>query len=158
MEEKDIVYNVIPEHSKYNVLLMGEGTYRYSDIGEEENFQLDYERFLHDFNNKKYKVIIGTTVLDEGFDIPSLGALILGGTGSKIRRTKQRLGRVLRKKEGINRTYIVDFMDNTHIFLKSQSNKRNKLYTELEITKCMSELEFMNYIIIHRGKLNARLE
>jgi len=55
---------------------------------------------LSNFGNSLYHVVVTSQVLDEGVDVPdaSLG-LILGGTGSN-REYVQRLGRLLRKKEG----------------------------------------------------------
>jgi superfamily II DNA or RNA helicase len=55
---------------------------------------------LSNFGEGKYKVIATSQVLDEGVDVPdaSIG-LILGGTGSN-RAYVQRLGRLLRRKEG----------------------------------------------------------
>ena len=55
---------------------------------------------LVNFGNSKYKVIVTSQVLDEGVDVPDASVgLVLGGTGSK-REYVQRLGRLLRKKEG----------------------------------------------------------
>jgi superfamily II DNA or RNA helicase len=55
---------------------------------------------LANFGNSKYKVIVTSQVLDEGVDVPDASVgLILGGTGS-TREYVQRLGRLLRKKEG----------------------------------------------------------
>ena len=55
---------------------------------------------LANFGNGKYKVIVTSQVLDEGMDVPDASVgLILGGTGS-TREIVQRLGRLLRKKEG----------------------------------------------------------
>jgi len=55
---------------------------------------------LANFGNGKYKVIVTSQVLDEGMDVPDASVgLILGGTGS-VREYVQRLGRLLRKKEG----------------------------------------------------------
>ena len=55
---------------------------------------------LANFGNSKYKVIVTSQVLDEGMDVPDASVgLILGGTGS-TREYVQRLGRLLRKKEG----------------------------------------------------------
>jgi len=55
---------------------------------------------LTNFGNGKYKVIVTSQVLDEGVDVPDASVgLILGGTGS-AREHVQRLGRLLRKKEG----------------------------------------------------------
>ena len=55
---------------------------------------------LANFGNGKYKAIVTSQVLDEGMDVPDASVgLILGGTGS-TREYVQRLGRLLRKKEG----------------------------------------------------------
>jgi superfamily II DNA or RNA helicase len=59
-------------------------------------------QILSNFGNGAYKVIVTSQVLDEGIDVPDASVgLVLGGTGSK-REYVQRLGRLLRKKEGKN--------------------------------------------------------
>lgn len=58
------------------------------------------EEILDRFRRGVYKRIITSQVLDEGVDVPDASlAVILSGTGSN-REFIQRLGRVLRKKEG----------------------------------------------------------
>ena len=55
---------------------------------------------LDNFRNGKYKIIVTSKVLEEGIDVPEASVgVILSGSGSK-REYKQRLGRILRKKEG----------------------------------------------------------
>lgn len=55
---------------------------------------------LANFGNGRYKVIVTSQVLDEGVDVPDASVgIVLGGTGSR-REYVQRLGRLLRKKEG----------------------------------------------------------
>ncbi len=55
---------------------------------------------LSNFGNGKYPVVVTSQVLDEGVDVPDASVgLVLGGTGSN-REYIQRLGRLLRKKEG----------------------------------------------------------
>ena len=55
---------------------------------------------LSNFGNNKYPVVVTSQVLDEGVDVPDASVgLVLGGTGSN-REHVQRLGRLLRKKEG----------------------------------------------------------
>ena len=55
---------------------------------------------LSNFGNGNYHVIVTSQVLDEGVDVPNASVgIILGGTGSN-RAYVQRLGRLLRKKEG----------------------------------------------------------
>jgi superfamily II DNA or RNA helicase len=55
---------------------------------------------LDNFRTGKYKTIVTSKVLEEGIDVPEASVgIILSGSGSK-REYKQRLGRILRKKEG----------------------------------------------------------
>jgi len=55
---------------------------------------------LDSFRDGKYRLVVTSKVLDEGVDVPdATRAIILSGTGSS-REFIQRLGRVLRKKEG----------------------------------------------------------
>lgn len=55
---------------------------------------------LNNFREGKYKAIVTSKVLEEGIDVPEASVgVILSGSGSK-REYKQRLGRILRKKEG----------------------------------------------------------
>jgi superfamily II DNA or RNA helicase len=55
---------------------------------------------LANFGSGKYNVIVTSQVLDEGVDVPDASVgIVLGGTGSR-REYVQRLGRLLRKKEG----------------------------------------------------------
>jgi superfamily II DNA or RNA helicase len=55
---------------------------------------------LRGFKQGRYMRIVTSRVLDEGVDVPDASlAIILSGTGSS-RQFIQRLGRVLRKKEG----------------------------------------------------------
>jgi superfamily II DNA or RNA helicase len=55
---------------------------------------------LDNFRTGKYTTIVTSKVLEEGIDVPEASVgVILSGSGSK-REYKQRLGRILRKKEG----------------------------------------------------------
>ena len=55
---------------------------------------------IDNFRTGKYKTIVTSKVLEEGIDVPEASVgVILSGSGSK-REYKQRLGRILRKREG----------------------------------------------------------
>ena len=55
---------------------------------------------LDNFRTGKYRIIVTSKVLEEGIDVPEASVgVILSGSGSK-REYKQRLGRILRKREG----------------------------------------------------------
>ncbi len=58
------------------------------------------QEILEKFRNGTYKVIVASNVFDEGVDVPDASVgIILGGYGTS-RQMLQRLGRILRKKEG----------------------------------------------------------
>ncbi|MGZ4864472.1 MAG: DEAD/DEAH box helicase family protein [Halobacteriota archaeon] len=63
-------------------------------------FKDERREILNRFRDGEYRVIVTSKVLDEGVDVPEASqAIILSGTGSS-REFIQRLGRVLRKREG----------------------------------------------------------
>lgn len=89
------------------------------------------EEKLEDMRTGKLKVMIATSIVDEGVDISGLDALILAAGGKSLRQTLQRVGRVLRKKKvGENVCAVFDFTDNTHKYLKKHSDERKKIYKE----------------------------
>lgn len=88
---------------------------------------------LINLKNGTNRVLIATSVLDEGVDISNIDTLILAAGGKSVRQVIQRVGRVLRKKVGKeNKALIVDFMDNTSRYLRKHSKDRIKIYQEEE--------------------------
>lgn len=85
---------------------------------------------LNDMRSGKLKVMIATSLIDEGVDISGIHALILGAGGKSLRQVLQRIGRALRKKKGDNTTQIFDFNDMTNRFLFTHANERRKIYEE----------------------------
>lgn len=82
------------------------------------------EQILNDLKNSMIKgVIAGPKVLTAGISIPSLSSIILCGAGKSNTDFIQRVGRLLRKKEGKQRPVVVDFCDQQFWF-KNQSNSR----------------------------------
>ena len=85
---------------------------------------------LADVKSGKLKVLIATTVLDEGVDISGIHCLILGAGGKSLRQTLQRVGRILRRKEDDNSALVIDFYDRTNMYLFNHSKERHKIYNE----------------------------
>jgi superfamily II DNA or RNA helicase len=77
------------------------------------------------------KIVIGTSIGDEGLDLPILDTLILAGGGKSSTRAYQRIGRVMRLYPGKNKCYVFDFDDETPIFHR-HAKRRRKLYEEEE--------------------------
>jgi len=83
------------------------------------------------------KILIGSTIADEGLDIPNLDCLILLSAGKSSTKAFQRIGRVLRnyeeKDKNGNIVYkkqkaiVFDFIDNTPMLLR-HSKRRMKMY------------------------------
>jgi len=92
-------------------------------------------------NNLKDNSIVGCVagpkVLTAGINIPSLSTIILCGAGKSDAEFIQRVGRLLRKKEGKERPVVFDFID-TQYWFNNQSNSRletaKNIYGESNIT------------------------
>ncbi len=81
-----------------------------------------------DLQDKKVKVVITTTIADEGLDIPAINSLFVVGGGKSFVKTIQRVGRVLRLKQDGSQAEIVDFMDNTNEYLRKHAKARLDWY------------------------------
>lgn len=70
-------------------------------------------------------VLIGTTILDVGVDVPAVGHVCLAGGGKAQVALRQRVGRGLRaKKHGPNVCFITDFADDFNGHLKAHAQQR----------------------------------
>jgi len=86
-------------------------------------------RVLDEFRNKKMLILV-STLLGEGVDIPSLDTIIIAGGGkSKVGHT-QVIGRALRRATGKNGARIIDVIDETK-WLRNHAEKRLMNYKEL---------------------------
>lgn len=83
---------------------------------------------LNDFQKKKIKILIATTLADEGLDVPTLGALILAGGGKSETRALQRVGRCLRPSKDKKEAIIIDFMDSAP-YLSEHSKRRWEIFS-----------------------------
>lgn len=94
--------------------------------GEDKTKQRDIT--LQRMRDGKLDVLIGTTILDVGVDIPGMGMLILLGGGKAEVQIRQRIGRLLRaKKLGPNIAFIVDFIDRTNKHLSKHAMERRAI-------------------------------
>lgn len=83
---------------------------------------------LQELADKKIDVLIGTTILDVGVDVPATGMIILTGAGKAEVALRQRIGRGLRaKKSGPNVAFIVDFEDIFNDHLKVHYQQRHAI-------------------------------
>ena len=78
------------------------------------------------------KVLIGSTIADEGLDLPRLDVLILAGSGKSRTRAFQRVGRVLRLHPGKTNAIVYDFIDSNLTFYKHAMVRKALYETEPE--------------------------
>lgn len=95
--------------------------------------KLTRKKHIQNVRDRKLKIIIGTSLADEGLNIPALDSLILAGGGKSPTRLRQRIGRVLRRSPGKKEAFVVDFKDNVR-YLLGHYKKRHEM--------CKSEEEF----------------
>lgn len=75
--------------------------------------------------------LIGSTILDVGVDVPSVGYVGLAGAGKAEVATRQRIGRGLRaKKSGPNVCFVRDFEDMGNNHLRAHAKERRRIVEE----------------------------
>jgi superfamily II DNA or RNA helicase len=94
-------------------------------------------------------VMIGSTIYDEGIDVPAIEALILAGGGKSKRQLLQRIGRALRRKKEENVVEIYDFYDWHHSYLARHSAQRLKTHykEEFEVEYPKELLTWVNKVM-----------
>lgn len=73
-------------------------------------------------------VVIGSTIMDVGVDVPAVGMGIFAGGGKAEVAHRQRIGRLLRaKKTGPNICFLADFTDSQNKILKEHADQRRHI-------------------------------
>ena len=80
---------------------------------------------IENLKNGKLKVLVSTSLADEGLDIPNLALVVLASQGKSRIKLIQRIGRVMRPSAGKTKGYVLDIAYNYDIF-QIQSSKRIK--------------------------------
>lgn len=84
------------------------------------------QRALDKLKDGTLQVLIGSTILDVGVDVPAVGLVVLAGGGKAEIALRQRIGRGLRaKKSGPNICMVLDFEDgkNKHLIKHSKTRR-----------------------------------
>lgn len=112
------------EHGKILREMMEELGIKVEFIFGDSN-QKKREESLNKLANREIDVLIGSTILDVGVDVPAVGAVILAGSGKAEVELRQRIGRGLRaKKDAANICFVVDFIDKSNKHLNKHSEER----------------------------------
>lgn len=93
-----------------------------------EDNQRERDRVINMLKTGEISVMIGSTILDVGVDVPAVGMIALAGGGKAEVATRQRIGRGLReKKSGPNIALIVDFDDDFNVHLRGHAKERRTI-------------------------------
>lgn len=93
-----------------------------------ENNQKARKAALAELGSGALDVLIGSTILDVGVDVPSVGMIVKAGGGKAEVADRQRTGRGLRKKKrGPNAAFVVDFADDHNTYLKEHMLQRRAI-------------------------------
>lgn len=116
---------------------------------------------LSRLQNKSLNVVIGSTILDVGVDVPSIGVVIIAGGGKAEVGMRQRIGRGLReKKEGPNVAFIIDFEDryNKHL-IKHYKERRNIVETTPGFAEnIVKEFDYKSFGLVRSSAQPPQLE
>ncbi len=98
-----------------------------------ESSQKERMAQLNKLRNKEIDILIGSTILDVGVDVPGVGGVILAGGGKAEVELRQRVGRGLRRKsDQANICFVVDFLDYSNNHLLQHSFERRNIIRETD--------------------------
>lgn len=87
----------------------------------------DRSKIIDNVRNKRTRCLIGSTVADEGLDIPALDTIVLTSPYKFEGKALQRVGRIVRTHEGKDSARIYDVVDIQEPLFRGQFNHRKKV-------------------------------
>jgi len=82
------------------------------------------EETIQRFRSRTRAVLIGSSVLDEGIDIPEITVLINASGGKSSAKYYQKIGRCIRPFEDKKRAIVIDFLDQDIKYLSNHAQAR----------------------------------
>lgn len=86
------------------------------------------------FRSGIYRVVIASSIFDEGADIPEVDTVVIASGGNSTIKAIQRAGRGMRRKEG-GSLQVYDFLDRFHPILLRHSRKRMRVYKRMGVSQ-----------------------
>jgi superfamily II DNA or RNA helicase len=83
---------------------------------------------MDDIRSGRLRHLIGTSIADEGLDMPILDALTLAGGGRSTTKVYQRIGRVLRPFAGKTDALVADFRLKQEEKINKHAGRRANVY------------------------------
>lgn len=106
----------------------GGGVYFKYDNQSDKVVKCKNEDTMDGFKSGEFKILIGTSHIYEGADIPDLDVIILASVGKGLRKYIQGVGRGLRRSKTGKYAHIVDFTDHYDRVLNKHSLDRLDMF------------------------------
>jgi superfamily II DNA or RNA helicase len=98
-------------------------------VNESGDIEYVYENALFPkFASGEFTVLIGTSAVEEGVDVPACDSVVNLAGGTSIRQILQRVGRSVRLDNGKDHALILDSYDKGHDMTKKHSNRRSDIF------------------------------
>lgn len=124
----------ISKQSKKVAMITGGSVIKVFLDGQEIDQYRDTEgRAKREFQEGILDVLIGTSIMDEGVDMPAISSVILAGGGKSVLKLVQRVGRGLRPTKHDNTTIIVDFQDKFNLVTRKHFSARKEAMDKLGV-------------------------
>lgn len=78
----------------------------------------------------RVRVLVATSLADEGLDLPSVDAIVLGSPSGSLARVQQRIGRALRPRPGKAQPIVIDLVDDGTAY-RAAAAERRAMYRDL---------------------------
>ena len=109
----------------------GGGVYLKYDSAKKSVVSCKGEDTMEGFESGKFRILIGTSHIYEGADIPNLDVIILSSVGKSLRKYIQGVGRGLRRSKTGKFAHIVDFTDHYDAVLSKHSRDRLQMFQDV---------------------------
>lgn len=109
----------------------GGGSYFKWDQAKSSAVTCKDEDTMSGFESGRFKILIGTSHIYEGADIPNLDAVVLSNAGKTLRKVIQGIGRAIRRSKTGKYAYILDFTDHFDKVLSKHSKSRREMCTSI---------------------------
>lgn len=91
----------------------------------------DPSKFVEEFNNGDFNILVGTNCITTGTDIQTVGAIIYLQGGKSEIAVKQSVGRGTRRPEGKTDCYFIDFDVANIDVVHSHAEQRRQIYADI---------------------------
>ena len=138
--KQEWVWKLIQRHSEDRVIIFTQDNDTAYQLGERfflpvlthQTKLTERNAFLNGFRDGTYSILVTSKVLNEGIDVPEANvAIIVSGSGS-VREHVQRLGRILRKREGKQAVLYELISKKTGEYFVNKRRRQHDAYQEPE--------------------------